>query len=71
MKKRDLPKPKYGLGVMVVYQVAGEGNTAPHRDAARVQEITMKITPAGYSIRYSFDNGNDVDESAIIRRVVL
>jgi hypothetical protein len=54
VKKRDIPKPKYGLGDTVIFSVPGDGNYNPRRDVGTIAEITIKITPAGYSIRYSF-----------------
>lgn len=71
MKKRDIPKPKYGLGDTVIFNAPGDGNYAPRRDVGQISEITIKITPAGYSIRYSFvDKEESYDESSVSRRVL-
>ncbi|CAB4149868.1 hypothetical protein UFOVP558_43 [uncultured Caudovirales phage] len=73
MKKRDLPKPKYSLGEVVVFNVPSEGNNPPRRDVGRVTQIDISITlDHGNSIRYSFgDHDDSFDETSIVRRVVI
>ena len=72
MKKSEIPKPKYGLGDTVIFNVPGDGNYTPRRDVGTIDKITITMTrPYGYSIRYGFvDKDDDTDESSITRRVL-
>lgn len=74
MKKRDLPKPKFDLGAAVIYQMPSEGNLPPRRDVGKICAIDIRITADGYSMRYHLLDKSDqdgIDESSIVRRVVL
>jgi len=71
MKKSALPKPRYGLGELVVFTVPSEGNYPPRRDVGKIDAVEIRITNSGHQIRYGFENKDETyDESAISRRAI-
>lgn len=71
MKKADIPKPKFGMGDIVIFFMPGEGNYSPRREVGTISRITIRMGEFGNSIRYGFvDREDDYDESLISRRVL-
>lgn len=73
MQKRDIPKPKYGLGDSVIYNMAGEGNYAPRRNVGTIEKIDISCSlQHGNTVRYWFFGMTEesYDEASITRRVL-
>lgn len=73
MKKSDMPKPKFGLGDVVIYVSNGDGEYhQAQRKIGTVTEVEIVMNQKFTRIRYivDADAGLIVEEAAITRRAI-